>query len=66
MALMRRKPTGRQEFAAPPNDDAEADPAVQVTIEGPDAERLANLVDTSVLADLLRRRTAEAEPPPPA
>ena len=63
---MRRKPTGRQEHAAPPNDDAGAEPSVQVTIEGPDAERLANLVDTSLLADLLRRRAADAEPPAPS
>jgi hypothetical protein len=66
MALMRRKPTGRQEYSAPPNDDAEAEPAVQVTIEGPDAERLANLVDTSLLADLFRRRAAEPDPPAPS
>jgi hypothetical protein len=66
MALMRRKPTGRQEYGAPPNDDAEAEPGVQVTIEGPDAERLAGLVDTSLLADILRRRAAETEPPAPS
>jgi hypothetical protein len=64
MALMRRKPAGRQETAAPPDGEAETAPGVEVTIDGPDAERLAHLVDTSILADLLRRRAAGVDESP--
>jgi hypothetical protein len=63
MGLISRKP-GKQETGEPPSDtDADGTERVEVTIEGPDAERLGGLIDMSAVAEMLRRRAAETERP---
>ena len=55
MGLISRK----QESGEPPADtEADGTDRVEVTIEGPDAERLGGLVDMSAIAATLRRRAA--------
>jgi hypothetical protein len=67
MALISRKP-GHQESGEPDRPDTGGPDTggkaeVQVTVAGPDAERLAGLIDMSAVAAMLRRRAAEADPP---
>jgi hypothetical protein len=65
MGLISRKPGQKQETGEPAAD-GEADGAdrVEVTIEGPDSERLGGLIDMSAVAAMLARRAAEADRPP--
>jgi len=63
MALISRKP-GKQESGEPVEPDADTAGQVEVTIEGPDAERLEGLIDMAAIAANLKRRAAGGGPPP--
>lgn len=62
MGLISKKP-GRQEAGEPVDPDADQTAQVEVTIEGPDAERLNGLIDMGAIAASLKARAAN---PPPA
>jgi hypothetical protein len=62
MALISRKP-GKQESGEPVEPDTDTAGQVEVTIEGPDAERLEGLIDMAAIAAKLKRRAAGGGPP---
>jgi hypothetical protein len=65
MGLISRKPGQKQEAGEPAADgDLDGADRVEVTIEGPDSERLGGLIDMSAVAAMLSRRAAQADPPP--
>ncbi len=63
MGLVSRK-KGQDSAAPPPEEDGHPD-QVEVTMAGPDAERLEGLIDMSAVAAVLRRRAAGGDPPKP-
>jgi hypothetical protein len=62
MALISKKP-GRQESGEPVEPDDDTSDQVEVTIAGPDSERLAGLVDMASIAATLAKRAAASKPP---
>jgi hypothetical protein len=61
MGLISKKP-GRQESGEPVDPDPDQAAQVEVTIEGPDAQRLEGLIDMAAIAASLKARAAN--PPP--
>lgn len=57
MALISKKPAN-QESGEPVDPESDTTGHVEVTIEGPDAERLGGLVDMAAIAANLRKRAA--------
>jgi hypothetical protein len=61
MALISKKPAN-QESGEPVEPDSEPAGHVEVTIDGPDAKRLAGLVDMAAIASSLNKRAAATDP----
>jgi hypothetical protein len=64
MALIRKKP-GHQESGDPVEEDTDTPGHVEVTIHGPDAERLEGLVDMAAIAARLKKRATPSQQPEP-
>jgi hypothetical protein len=63
VGLISRK-RARQEAGEPPSEDSDTADQVEVTIEGPEAERLQGLVDMGEIAAMLQKRAAGPPPSP--
>jgi hypothetical protein len=55
MGLISRKKARQTDSGEPAHHDNDGEATVEVTIEGPDAERLGGLIDMSEVAAVLRR-----------
>jgi hypothetical protein len=61
MALIRRKDGRKADSAAPPAPISAPTTRVQVKIEGPDAERLASLLDIAAVVETLREHGVDPD-----
>jgi hypothetical protein len=64
MALIRRKDARKNDSAAAPPPSTGAASRVQIKIEGPDAERLAALLDMSAVVERLREQGVDPDERP--